>query len=410
MVAKLTRVLGGVDTERLRGRLRERMVRGLPLTGTMSLSNATQDERAAIDQLLGRRPSAGLSLSVPLDRLDGVLRTSGIWPDGLASAVVALTGPVVVRADERATRDAAWADATQRLAESVSGRGELEQWYASSPRLLRRLAGDIDTVESIVIQLCSVLDQLPTAPEQLGRFAVRVLGNAHALDDGNTLTTLVLGAAKAIGGAPDGEGAAWRRMVWASVGLLRDELSSTVLTVGLPGDGSTSTGRALAVWQESGQPVVLTLRQLLTDPPLFDVDGLVVSVCENRSLVSAAADRLGPECGPLVCSSGQPGAAVLLLLEKLGAAGAVLRYHGDFDWPGIAIANFIRRHGAWEPWRFGAADYLDAAAVHDGLHLAGAPAVPSWDPELGVEMMRVGKQVEEEVVFDQLVADLGKGR
>ena len=46
------------------------------------------------DRLLGRRPSTGVSVSVPLQRLDEVLRSSGIWTEGLGSAVVALTGPV----------------------------------------------------------------------------------------------------------------------------------------------------------------------------------------------------------------------------------------------------------------------------------------------------------------------------
>ena len=408
MVDRLTRVLGGPPTERLRERVRERMSRGLPLTGTISLTNVTVTERAAIDQLLGRRASTGASVSVSLHRLDEVLRTSGIWPDGLGSAIVALTGPVAVRAEERALRDAAWARATEPLAELVSDRPELSGWYArlESAGLLRRLSGDDTTAGDLVRQLCSVLRALPTAMEQLPRFAARVLGNAHALDDGNPLATLVLGAAREIGGAPDGAGAAWRRMVWASVGLLRDELSSTVLTAGLPGECSTATGRALAAWRESGQPVVLTLRQLLSDPPRFEVSGTVVSVCENRSVVAAAADRLGAACGPIVCSSGQPGAAVLVLLDRLAAGGAELRYHGDFDWPGIRIANFLNRQCSWQPWRFRAGDYLRAVRTHEGLPLSGAAAVPSWDAQLGAQMAQVGIQVEEEVVLDDLLWDL----
>jgi hypothetical protein len=35
------------------------------------------------------------------------------------------------------------------------------------------------------------------------------------------------------------------REVWAGVGLLRDELSTTVLALGLPGDAVSATGRGL---------------------------------------------------------------------------------------------------------------------------------------------------------------------
>jgi uncharacterized protein (TIGR02679 family) len=234
-----------------------------------------------------------------------------------------------------------------------------------------------------------------------------VLGNAHALDDGTPLCTLVFGAARVLGGAPEGSGAGWRRMVWASVGLARDELSSTVHTLGLPGDPSTGTGRALDAWRESGQPVALTLRQLRTEPPHWPA-GLTVSICENPSVIAAAADHLGARTGPMVCTSGQPGAAVLLLVDQLARAGARFRYHGDFDWYGIRIANFVRRHCEWEPWRFGGDDYLAAAAVHDGHRLSGTPVSPVWDTALGEAMARIGRQVEEEAVTDLLLEDLAQ--
>jgi Protein of unknown function C-terminus (DUF2399) len=41
--------------------------------------------------------------------------------------------------------------------------------------------------------------------------------------------------------------------------------------------------------------------------------------------------------------------------------GAELWYHGDFDWPGVAIAvDVITRYGG-RPWRMSASDYLSAA-------------------------------------------------
>lgn len=57
---------------------------------------------------------------------------------------------------------------------------------------------------------------------------------------------------------------------------------------------------------------------------------------------------------PVACMSGNPAAAGMTLLART----AVL-HHGDFDWPGIAIARCIFDLGA-HPWRFGRIDYLDA--------------------------------------------------
>ncbi|MGW6204414.1 TIGR02679 domain-containing protein [Streptomyces sp. NPDC055089] len=67
----------------------------------------------------------------------------------------------------------------------------------------------------------------PPSRFSLPAFAARVLGWAHALDDGTPLATLTLSGAPALTGFHDGQGAEWRREAWASVGLLRDELSST---------------------------------------------------------------------------------------------------------------------------------------------------------------------------------------
>jgi hypothetical protein len=49
-----------------------------------------------------------------------------------------------------------------------------------------------------------------------------------------------------------------------------------------------------------------------------------VFVCENPNIAAIAADRLG-------------------------AAGARLLYHGDFDWAGLVIANFVMREFGAEP-------------------------------------------------------------
>lgn len=183
------------------------------------------------------------------------------------------------------------------------------------------------------------------------------------------------------------------------------ELTAPVLAFGLPGDTTTATGRALAVWADAGQPVHLSLRQLLRDPPRLPLGGRAVFVCENPSVVAEAAARVGTDCAPLVCTSGHPAAAATTLLQQLSAAGAQLRYHGDFDWPGLTIANnVLRRHSA-TAWHMTAADYTGALGAA-GRPLRGAPTSAGWDPALTAAMRRHGLRIEEELVIDDLLADL----
>jgi uncharacterized protein (TIGR02679 family) len=110
-----------------------------------------------------------------------------------------------------------------------------------------------------------------------------------------------------------------------------------------------------------------------------------------------------------VCVEGRPSVAVTRLLRALRGGGATLRYHGDFDWPGVQIAAEVIGAGA-QPWRFTAADYRSAldAGHPQRAQLGPQPSTLTtpWDPELGAAMAAGQRVVEEEEVLDLLVADL----
>jgi uncharacterized protein (TIGR02679 family) len=407
---RLVRLLGSAELSWLVERVRRRAERGRPLHGPVTLGTAGPAERAAVDRLLGRRTRSGAALSVRLDDVDDVLRRSGVHPAGLLSAVVALTGPVHDRAAEAALRESAWQAAFVPLDEAADRRPALRPWLDGlrAAGTVRRLAREPDDAARLLADCGRVLEALPCEPTSLGRFAERVVGSAHGLDEGRPLTGLVFGAARALGGAADGDGAAWRREVWASVGLLRDELSSAVLALGLPGDPDSTTGRVLGALADAREPVVLTLRQLTRDPPRLRLHGREVFVCENPVVVAEAADRLGTSASPLVCTSGHPGAAVMALLRAAVAAGATLRYHGDFDWGGLRVANVVFGRVPCAPWRFDTAAYRSAVAVDTGRALTGVPAEAAWDADLGAAMRAAGRAVEEERVVDDLLDDLAR--
>jgi uncharacterized protein (TIGR02679 family) len=94
----------------------------------------------------------------------------------------------------------------------------------------------------------------------------------------------------------------------------------------------------------------------------------------------------------------------MVLLRSLSAAGVRLRHHGDFDWTGITIGNLLHRRLPVEPWRFDAGAYRDAALAHSHTAtLAGPPVVASWDLELTETMAATGRQIEEELVAEDLL-------
>ncbi|MER6616590.1 TIGR02679 family protein [Streptomyces xantholiticus] len=399
---RLGRLLGDPGLAWLVERVRQRLARAQPLTGLVNLSNPDESQRRCVERLLGRAPSAGRSLSVRLDTVDAILRRSGVSPDGLAPAVVALTGPVTLHAEARDRAERAWERAYAPF--SVLD-GEPAEWAERTRRegLVRRLARTPEAAGPLVDAAVRALRALPAVPPtSRATFAARHLGGAHALDDGTPLATLVLSGIRALTGFPDGAGAEWRREAWASAGLLKDDVSSTVLSLNLRGTP------ALDWMADAGEPAVLTLRCLARQTPVPAVPATgTVHVCENPAVLSAAADTFGPACPPMVCLQGQPSAAALTLLRGLSAEGAVLLYHGDFDWGGVRIAAALRRSVPWRPWRYTTAHYRAAAAkAAEVPEMTGSPVATPWDPELAVALAEHRVRVEEEMVLDDLLSDL----
>lgn len=163
------------------------------------------------------------------------------------------------------------------------------------------------------------------------------------------------------------------------------------------------TDRA-AVRALSARVAAGSVRALLRCAPTWNVD--IVYVCENASIVAIAADRLGADSAPLVCTDGMPAAAQQALLRQLQDCGAQLHYHGDFDWPGLTIGNFVLRRFGAAPWRFGADDYR-AATADVVLALSDDGRVEAdWDDELAPALAQRGIVVHEEAVVETLLLDL----
>lgn len=416
--AKLWRLLGDEPLAWLVRRVRDRLEVGRPLTGVVTLPTASAEQRRAAERLTGRAASSGTSLSVSLAEVDRILRDSGAAPGGLADAVTRLTGPLRDRHRERAELAVAWAAAFAPLDAVVAGRDDLAEWreWLGATGVVRRLAPEPGQARQLLGQVASVLSRLPSRGVPLGRLAAECCGDAHALDDGRPVGTLVLSAVRALAGLPfAAEGTAdSRRAAWATAGVHLDELSSLVLCMGLPGDTRTTLGRVLASCREAGQPAMLTLRMLRChDGPL---SAGRVRICENPVVIAAAADELGTGCHPLVCVSGRPSAAGWRLLGLLAAGGADFDYHGDFDWGGVRIASAVRHRVSWQPWRYDhhayeaavSAAHPPASSASSGQHegLVGKPAATPWDPELTVAMQRHDLRIEEELTLDALLEDL----
>jgi uncharacterized protein (TIGR02679 family) len=267
--------------------------------------------------------------------------------------------------------------------------------------------GGADAITS-AFQVLAVLPlDLPTGRQVL---AAGVLGQEHALDDGTPVGRLVVAGIAARNAVPTPTDAAGRAALWSVSGITLDAVSAPALTLGLRPLPMGPITEAAARWADGGVPLPIPAAALIAEPWALAADTLV-SVCENPSVLEAAAEKLGAAAPPLVCVSGMPGRAVTTLLTQFVGAGATLRYHGDFGTGGITIANLIvSRHRA-EPWRMSTQDHRRAAARLAALGreptaLRGSVPDAVWDNQLAPAVIQYGREITEEHVLDDLLGDL----
>jgi uncharacterized protein (TIGR02679 family) len=279
--------------------------------------------------------------------------------------------------------------------------------WVESVRRAGLIAGSVSRTRALVGEALCVLAELPAAGEPLPVLAERTLRDPHGLDDGTRCATLVLRALAAIYELPVPVDVTQRRQLWERAGVADDDLSSVVLVAGFrpPGPGVVST--ILRLCADAGQAAALTLGQVrATTWPAGLPDQ--VWVFENPSVVALVLKRFGTRCPPLVCTSGWPNSAGILLLRGLSDAGCQLLYHGDFDGEGIRIAaNVMSRTGA-APWRMGVTDYLAGLGRHPAGPEVGRVTEAPWDPALAGCMREHDVTVSEERVADLLIAALAE--
>lgn len=417
---RLQRLLGGTELAKLRLRLRARYERGAS-RDEFTLTDLEASERRALAGLLGRQHLAADSMRIRRSELDEALARAGI-AGTLRDALELLDGPLSDRKADRVAREQAWSAALARAEEPRLVRMLADVTGAT---LVKRLsASDPARAELLLAQAARVLARLPAHGISRAQLAAETLGDSHGLDTGRPVATIVLRvcaagpSAHAIEAAQLQDAEETVRERWARLGVTVNELALPALCLNLPvhpGIENVHAGLQGAIpldaspalgLSRSGEPVHVSLRRLLRRPPAWRVTGRDVFVCENPNIVAIAADRLGSACAPLVCTDGMPSAAQQTLLAQLAAGGARLRYHGDFDWPGLVIGNFVMREFAAEPWRFGTTDYLSASADREIALRGDERVMARWDDRLTSTMSERKVVVHEEGVVEALLTDL----
>ena len=249
---------------------------------------------------------------------------------GLDELLVALGGPLRDLRGERA--EAEQARESDRAAGLALLRGAVGDWGDDLTAVARGILQPAPSWALLAGEVADVLAATGEEPRRLAELAAALFRDPHALDRSTPLgracvRSLELRRAVTEGGSyrdPLEDAQLWSA-AWAGAGVICDAVSAQVLVLNLPLTGNAPAVRLCHA--APGEPVWLTLRSFRGDWGI--AGGAEVFVCENPTVLEAAADRHGAASRPLVCTFGLPSQAAWELLTGLGEVRCHVRADGD---------------------------------------------------------------------------------
>jgi uncharacterized protein (TIGR02679 family) len=380
--------------------LRQRAQRGHGTESGALRVSLTGPQRREVARLLGT-PWDVSGRPVHLQGLAVALAEHGLT---VREFVEALDGrPLVnqrdVRAQQEATADAERSAASDALARAGIEPATAKAWL-TDPGLPRAGSGDLLALTERATEVWRRLPGTTARGVRLAHLAATVLQDAHALDYRGELGRAVSRLIALTHGLPRplSAGRDWRR-AWAAAGVFCDAVSSRVLVLNLPLLGDVPAARLSAA--APGEPLWLSLRSL--SGSWSAPQEATVFVCENPTVVEAAADELGSRCPPLICTDGVPSIAALDLIGGLAASGCAVAVRADIDEGGFVVVEQVRSVApAVTPWRYDASTY----ARHLGATTPETDDEHDWLTHLRQLYARHQVPLHEETLLDELVRDL----
>ena len=414
LTKKACELLGGDGLSRLRASLARRLTKSDNNSGHVKIRDISGEERSALERLLGCPGRFKAHAAVRTTDLESMLIPLGF--SGLRDALERVVGPLDSRRQEQEALTKTWNGvrdfAFERLHARFCDREATDDAFRQG--LIKRLSGnDPIRCRTLIVEAAHVLDALNDRDRNAedsgdvrvywsrAELAARTLGDSHSLDVNqplNRFLRLVSGRRE----EPDAD-------FWQTMGVSCLATSSTALILNVR-FASGVCAKAANAGADAGEPFRMTLRALRDNPLAAVTDE--VSICENPAVLEAGADRWAADCRPIICTEGQPSVACRQILRILNEAGARLRYHGDFDWGGVRIANgLFREFPALTPWRYDVAEYERLATdPMGGFILQGNPVDAVWDPFLRPLMERERRGYHEELSLADLIDDLKPGK
>lgn len=442
-VQKAVTFFTSVGLTRLLEKMREKYIEVGDVGGQVVIVDSTANERRELASFLGKAPFQGETLKVRLRDVDATLRRSGFactLPDVLRE--FRPEQPLITRKEQRtihATHQTDFREALQSILAHVDEDTQAYLWLTQGQHGIewlyaRNKNSSQDEQEqqlSVIQSLVHALNALPSLdkPERLALFAQRISGDPHALDTNTSAGRLFL---LALSDLTKTSKAAYQDeqdediplpsqdriqelRLYAGVGIRVDTISSYVAVFHLF-EAIDHQGRTDALaYAGRNRVLLLPLRQIVAWQAIVPAQHALY-VCENPQVFEEIVEQQRGEgtLPTVICTSGWPSVAALLLLDVLLAQSTdnVLYYSGDFDIKGLQIAAYLiaRYPGHCHLWRFDSDAYA-VALQHGGVtapanELALLHTLPSVFADLVSVMQERGMWAYQEGITALLANDI----
>ncbi len=434
-----------VGLTRLLERLREKYIEVGNVGGQVVIVDSTANERRELASFLGKAPFQGETIKVRLRDVDAALQRSGFactLPDVLHAFLP--EQPLITRKEQRAAHalhQTDFRDALQSIVTQVDegtrayiwltqGQHGIEWLYARN----KNISKDEQAQQLRMVQyVAHALNSLPSPekPERLALFAQRISGDPHALDTNTSAGRLFLLALSDLAntsktGNQDedeheeivllpSQDRIQELRLYAGVGLRVDTISSYVAVFHLF-EAIDHKGQVDALSHAGRNRVLLLpLRQIVEWQSIMPAKHSIYA-CENPQVFEEIVEqhRNKGTLPTVICTSGWPSVAALLLLDLLLAQSTdnMLYYSGDFDIKGLQIAAYLlaRYPERCHLWRFDSNAYA-VALQHGGVaasasELAMLDTLPPVFAALVSTMQEKGMWAYQEGITQLLATDV----
>ncbi len=216
--------------------------------------------------------------------------------------------------------------------------------------------------ENILKSVCRAISyiSLPEMEEiQLAVLAAKVSGNPHFFDRGRPASQLLIQAVCEKSSLEMPKNAEEIQKIYETVGIILDEISSTVTVYGIH---MVKSGKMYTPLEESealGEAMTLSLANLRDAEKIYSHNGVVL-VVENEMVYCHLLEKCVKNKISIICTSGQLSRAAQKVLQMLCKEGNVLYYSGDIDPEGLKIADNIWKKYTkqFRLWRMSEEDYF----------------------------------------------------